>query len=203
MERKITGICKIYNGKLSVNGAVIFEGSDSFDEFVQQIVANFEVKHPRFGKMDRLSKLGYTCTEILLQTLENFKNYLPYEVSLIFANASSSLDTDFRFQTSIASIASPALFVYTLPNIVLAEICIKNGFKGENLFLVSDMPEAGLYYNHVTQLFDRKKTRACLAGWVEILSDSYRCTVFCVEEEESKGVNQNEFNISTIHKLFQ
>ena len=203
MENCVTGYCQLKNGKLILNGKSIFEADIPVDEFLQQIVAKFEVKHPRFGKMDRLSKLGYTCAEILLQSLGNFKQYQPYEVSLVFANTSSSLDTDFRFQKTLESIASPALFVYTLPNLVLAEICIKNGFKGENLFLVSDVPEAKLFIDPIYQLFAQNSTKACLAGWVEILGESYNCTLITIEIPKYKSENQIEFNITNINKLFE
>ena len=203
MEKLITGYCQLKNGKLILNGKSLFEADIPVDEFLQKIVAAFEVKHPRFGKMDRLSKLGYTCAEILLQSLGNFKQYQPYEVSLIFANSSSSLDTDFRFQKTLESIASPALFVYTLPNLVLAEICIKNGFKGENLFLVSDVPEANLFYEPINQMFVQNIAKACLAGWVEILGENYNCTLFAVEMPEHTTENQIEFNITNINKLFE
>jgi hypothetical protein len=202
MERLITGCCQLKNGQLSVNGLDLLETSAGIDEFLEQIVATYEVKHPRFGKMDRLAKLGYTCTEMLLGALKDFNEYQALDVSLVFANASSSLDTDYRFQKSIASMASPALFVYTLPNVVLAEICIKNGFKGSNIFLISDVPEANLYYNPITQLFVQQHTKACLAGWVEILGEEYNCTVFSVEQRDSKRNNQPEFNITNINKLF-
>lgn len=203
MEKFITGYCQLKNGKLLLNGKSLFEADIPVDEFLLKIVTEFEVKHPRFGKMDRLSKLGYACAEILLQSLGNFKQYQPYEVSLIFANSSSSLDTDFRFQKTLESIASPALFVYTLPNLVLAEICIKNGFKGENIFLVSDVPEASLFFEPVNQLFAQNSTKACLAGWVEILGESYTCTLFAVEMLENKSENQIQFNIANINKLFE
>jgi len=203
MEKLITGYCKLKNGKLILNGENLFEADIPVDELLQKIVAEFEVKHPRFGKMDRLSKLGYTCAEILLQSLSDFKQYQPYEVSLIFANASSSLDTDFRFQKTLESIASPALFVYTLPNLVLAEICIKNGFKGENLFLVSDVPEANLFFEPINQLFAQNTAKACLAGWVEIVGESYNCTLISIEMPEHKSENQIEFNITNINKLFE
>lgn len=199
----ITGYCQLKNGKLILNGKSLFEADVPVDEFLQKIVVTFEVKHPRFGKMDRLSKLGYTCAEILLQSLGGFKQYPPFDVSLVFANASSSLDTDFRFQKTIESIASPALFVYTLPNIVLAEICIKNGFKGENLFLVSDVPEANLFYEPINQMFAQNTTKACLAGWVEIIGENYNCTLFAVEIPELITENQTEFNITNINKLFE
>jgi hypothetical protein len=203
MEKRITGYCQLKNGKLFLNGKSLFEADIPVDEFLQKIVAEFEVKHPRFGKMDRLSKLGYTCAEILLKALGNFKLYQPFEVSLIFANASSSLDTDFRFQKTLESIASPALFVYTLPNLVLAEICIKNGFKGENLFLVSDVPEANLFFEIINQMFAQNTTKACLAGWVEILGENYNCTLFAVEMPKDNSENQIEFNITNINKLFE
>lgn len=203
MEKFITGSCQIKNGKLILNGKSIFEADIPVDEFLLRIVSAFEVKHPRFGKMDRLSKLGFTCAQILLQSIGGFKQYQAFDVSLVFANSSSSLDTDFRFQKTIETIASPALFVYTLPNIVLAEICIKNGFKGENLFLVSDVPEAKLFYEPVNQLFARQTAKACLAGWVEIFGENYNCTIFAVEMQEHKTENQIEFNITNINKLFE
>ena len=203
MEKLITGHCQLKNGKLFLNGKSLFEADILVDELLQKIVIEFEVKHPRFGKMDRLSKLGYTCAEILLKALGNFKLYQPFEVSLIFANASSSLDTDFRFQKTLESIASPALFVYTLPNLVLAEICIKNGFKGENLFLVSDLPDANLFFEPINQMLAQNITKACLAGWVEILGESYNCTLFAVEMPEHKSENQTEFNITNINKHFE
>ncbi|NOU45979.1 MAG: hypothetical protein HOO86_02845 [Bacteroidales bacterium] len=203
MKKFITGFCQLKNGKFFLNGKNLFEADIPIDEFLQQIVTKFEVKHPRFGKMDRLSKLGYTCADILLQSLGNFKQHQPYEVSLVFANSSSSLDTDFRFQKTLESIASPALFVYTLPNIMLAEICIKNGFKGENLFLISDVPEANLFYEPINQLFIQQTTKACLAGWVEILGESYSCTIFTVEMPEYKKEYQIEFNYTNINRLFE
>ncbi len=203
MEKFITGYCQLQNGKLILNSKNLFEADIPVDEFLNKIVAEFEVKHPRFGKLDRLSKLGYTCAEILLQSLGNFKKYQPYEVNLVFANSSSSLDTDFRFQKTIETIASPALFVYTLPNIMLAEICIKNGFKGENLFLVSDFPEGNLFYEPINQMFAQQSTKACLAGWVEIFGEIYTCTLFAIESTDNKSDHQIEFNITNINKLFE
>lgn len=201
MGEVITSYCQLKNGKLILNGENLFEADIPLDELLLQIVARFEVKHPRYGKMDRLSKLGFTCAEILLHSLGYFRQYQPYEVSLIFANSSSSLDTDYRFQESAETFASPALFVYTLPNIVLAEICIKNCFKGENLFLISDVPEAYIYFNLVTQLFSQMPTKACLAGWVEILGESYNCTLFSIEKQDHTIRNQHEFNVENINKL--
>jgi hypothetical protein len=203
MDTYITGYVHLSQGKLILNEESIFEQDVVFDELIQHIVTNFEVKHPRFGKMDRLAKLGYTCAEILLKQVEGFKKYNPFNVSLLFANASSSLDTDFRFQKTMDTLASPALFVYTLPNIVLAEISIKNGFKGEHLFLISDAPDANLFYEPVNQMFVYHKTKACLAGWVEIFGDDYNCTLFTVELLHDENEKTKKFNLTNLDTLLR
>jgi hypothetical protein len=198
----ISGYCRMRDGELVLNGETRFRAEGTTDEFIRQAAAAFQVQHPRFGKLDRLSKLGYTCCEILLQTLPHFRDYAPEEVALAFANASSSLDTDYRFQQTVSAVASPALFVYTLPNIVLAEIAIKNGFKGEQLFLVSDRPDARLLADTVAELLDQHPTRACVAGWVEILGESYHCTLFAVEQSRADDRHSMEFTINQIQQLF-
>lgn len=56
------------------------------------------------------------------------------------ANRSASLDSDRRHQAIIDAGdgcgASPAVFVYTLPNIMLGQVAIKHGLKGESTFCV-------------------------------------------------------------------
>ena len=199
----INGYCQLRSGKLILNDNIIMDSKGSFNEIIEKMVKNHGIVHPRFGKMDRLSQLGYSCTEILLQLTGKYNDYQPWEVSLLFANASSSLDTDFRFQKSVQSIASPSLFVYTLPNILLAEICIKNGFKGENSFLISDVPDADLYLAYITQLFANQQTKICIAGWAEILGEQYNCSVFVVEERNDNNNNKtkNAFNNVNVTKV--
>ena len=78
----------------------------------------------KFYKMDNLCKLGYVAAGYLLKDT----NYRPKEIGIILANASSSLDTDCKHQAIINKegdkAASPAVFVYTLPNVVLGEILL-------------------------------------------------------------------------------
>src|SRR5690606_41290579 len=85
--------------------------------------------------MDALSKLAFMASEMVLRDEEN-KN-----TALVFANRSSSLDTDMKYQESISSaenyFPSPAVFVYTLPNICLGEISIRHQLQTENAFLVT------------------------------------------------------------------
>ena len=89
----------------------------------------------KFYKMDNLCKLGYVAAGYLLKDT----NYRPEEIGIILANASASLDTDCRHQAIINKegdkAASPAVFVYTLPNVVLGEICIRHKNSGRKYIL--------------------------------------------------------------------
>lgn len=84
--------------------------------------------------MDDLCKLGYVAAEYLLEG----KTFAPLEMGMLLANAASSLHTDIRHQQLIDregdQAASPAVFVYTLPNVVSGEICIRHKIQGENTF---------------------------------------------------------------------
>ena len=79
---------------------------------------------------------------------------------------------------SVNDIASPSLFVYTLPNIVTGEICIRNNFKGEDAFFVSESFDPGFIENYVNNLLDNNILQTCICGWVELLGNEYKAALF-------------------------
>src|ERR1700744_1137470 len=82
-----------------------------------------QCNYPKFFKMDMLCKWALVATEYLFSG--NGDIYAGINKDLIAVclfTAHGSMDVDKRYLDSIA-IASPALFVYTLPNIMLGEIC--------------------------------------------------------------------------------
>ena len=90
--------------------------------------------------MDSLSKLAFLAGDILLNeelSIEEENN-----IALVFSNKASSLDTDRKHQESIQNqenyYPSPAVFVYTLPNICIGEISIKHKLYSENSFFIFD-----------------------------------------------------------------
>ena len=98
---------------------------------------------------------------------------------MLIANSGSSSSTDVFFRRTISGknscFPSPALFVYTLPNVVIGEICIRNNFKGENAFFIfrdfDRGPEAPAFIaNYVNDLLDSGKIKACIAGWNDYFS---------------------------------
>jgi hypothetical protein len=130
-NKYITGSCTISNGVVRKNEQIVFEKPDAdLPDFLLSVYQAFKFSYPKFYKMDNLSKLGWLASEILLQDALLKENYKPEEIGLILANTNSSLDNDLKYQNTISDIPSPSVFVYTLPNIVIGEICIRNNFKG-------------------------------------------------------------------------
>ena len=133
----INQYCHIQKRSLIRQGKIIFtSASGTLDDFLEDAFKYLSLSYPKFYKMDRLSKLGFLASEMLLKDTLLFPRYSSDQVALVLSNASSSLDTDIRFDESMKTIPSPALFVYTLPNIVAGEICIRQGITGENAFFV-------------------------------------------------------------------
>jgi len=150
--------------------------------------------------MDNLSKLGWLASEILLKNSFQKENYRPEDIGLILSNANSSLDTDQKYMASVKDIPSPLLFVYTLPNIVTGEICIRNNFKGEDAFFVFDSFNADFIENYVSSLLDNNILQACICGWVELLGDEYKAALFLVEKlKDNEAVS---FTKEHMNKIF-
>lgn len=130
--------CSVYDGKILKDGAAILESKDSFALFIREAFKKLDSPNMKFYKMDDLSKLGYVTASYLL-----LDQILPSEdTALVLWNHSSSLDTDIRHNETIIGKeptgASPSVFVYTLPNIVMGEIAIRFGIKGENTFFIQE-----------------------------------------------------------------
>lgn len=136
--------------------------------------------------MDNISKLGWLASEILLKDSFKKDNFRPEDIGLILSNTNSSLDTDQKYMQSVSDIPRSSLFVYTLPNIVTGEICIRNNFKGENAFFVFDSFNAGFIENYVCSLLDNNVLQACICGWIELLGNDYKAVLFLVEKLKSK-----------------
>jgi len=160
---------KIKNGRISNSKNEIFDSAEkNLDVFLKSVYDFLELKYPKFHKMDGLSKLGILGTEILFREHEISK-----DTALILSNNSSSLETDRQFQESVSSFASPALFVYTLPNIVLGEISIKFKLQSENAFFVSDSFNAELLKNYSESLLTSGKSSEVLCGWLDLENGEY------------------------------
>jgi len=159
---------RIEKGSVHVNGTLKFSHEESeFRVFARSLYKYHAMDYAKFYKMSPLSKLGFLASEILLMGMDT-KQVAPENISLIIANASSSLHTDRIYQDTQESKPSPAIFVYTLPNIVIGEICIRNGFKGEGFFFIQESFDKEFIFEYADELLMERQTTLCVAGWVEI-----------------------------------
>lgn len=186
----ITGSVIIAQHKVYKDGELVWEYDPQaeINIFLRAAYDQFSGQYPKFHKMDSLSKLGWLAAEILVKD-SDIATCNPEEVGLLLSNRSSSLDTDLRYFETVKEFASPALFVYTLPNIVMGEISIRHGFKGENTFFVSESFDAGLMSNYATQLLATTSLKRCLVGWVEVMEQQYEVTMFLISDK-AEGVAQ-------------
>jgi hypothetical protein len=198
----ISGSSVISNNIVYKNGRSLFEQKQiSLSEFLIAAYHHFGMGYPKFYKMDAISKLGLLATEILLKDGFKIENYEAEEVGIVLSNANSSLDTDLKYFETTKEMASPALFVYTLPNIVIGEIAIKYKLKGENAFFVCEKFEAAFMQRYVSSLFNNNILQACICGWIEVLGEEYKTALFLVEK--NKQNNSQDFTIENINKIYE
>lgn len=128
------------------------------------------VAYPKFFKMDTLSRLGFVAVEILLSAHPSLRESMdPEHTALILANRSASLANDCDYEATISDPAnyfpSPALFVYTLPNIVTGELAIRHGLFGETAFFILEK-ETDLQ-PIIDATFRCSDITSAIVGWLE------------------------------------
>jgi hypothetical protein len=187
-KNHITANCSINKGAVIKNGVKVFQNTNTdLAAFFVSVYQHFKLNYPKYYKMDNLSKLGWLASEILLKDDFKQNDYRPEEMGIVLANANSSLDDDIKYFDSTKDIASPSLFVYTLPNIVIGEICIRNNFKGEHAFFIQDTFDAAFIVQQVNYLLDKNMLQACICGWVDVLEQEYKAVLFLVQKEKKEG----------------
>jgi len=170
---KIISQCKILPGKVLKDDKLLFEYEDndlSISDFLSMVYEWIGIDYRKFFKMDILSKLGFLASELLLQ---DFERELPKkDMGIILFNRSSSLETDLRYQKTISDsdnfFPSPSEFVYTLPNIVIGEIAIRNKIYGETAFYITPDFKPDMLLNAVEAAMYQGNMKNVLVGWVEV-----------------------------------
>ncbi|PWK20726.1 3-oxoacyl-ACP synthase [Xanthomarina spongicola] len=198
----ITSYCHIKNNHISLNGSVIFsEVHTSFSEFIKAAYKDQNTKYSKFFKMDNLSKLAFLAADVLLKN-QNLDLEKDNNIALVFSNKASSLDTDVIHQKAIQHkdnyFPSPAVFVYTLPNICLGEISIKYKLYTENSFFIFERFNAEHLFTYTNSLLATHKAESVLCGWVELEEENYEAFLYLVSKKEG----DKEFNKQNIITLY-
>ena len=150
---------------------------EDFPAFIRRLYNDSGCDYPKFFKMDDMSKLGFMAAESLLDGIE----FSEEEAAVILENRRASLNDDLKHQhiidTEGDANASPAVFVYTLPNVASGEISIRHHIKGENTFFISDSYNRQRMISYARALFARTGVKYCVIGWLDLLKENY-CAIF-------------------------
>ena len=130
--------------------------------------------------MDNLCKAGTLAAELLLRDLDFDRETVKPDWAVVLMNSASSLDDDRHYQTTIQDAdnyyPSPAVFVYTLANIVTGEIAIRHKIGGESSFYVVPSFSTELMEKTVTQCFAANpELTHIICGWTDY--DDGKCDV--------------------------
>ncbi|RFC54914.1 3-oxoacyl-ACP synthase [Brumimicrobium aurantiacum] len=196
MKNNIIHYCNIKDGSVSVNGKSLYVNTveKDFLSFIKTVYKQFDLAYPKFYKMDPLCKLSIVAASILL---ENTGSEIDPNMALVLSNKSSCIDIDRKHQETISqeadSYASPANFVYTLPNIALGEISIKYKLQSENSFFIFEYFNPKFLIDYTNSLIDLGKSNRVLSGWVEVNENNYNAFLFIVEK--SDGIELTQKNL--------
>ncbi len=140
---QISRYCRIQNNKVFLDNRSVFDFDKKtrFSAFIRACYKDIGCDYPRFYKMDNLCKLGYITAEYLLGKDLITDRYEKEKIGIMILNSNASLYSDSKFYQGITSkdnyFPEPAVFVYTLPNIVIGEISI----RFEMSKIVDNLPE--------------------------------------------------------------
>ncbi|MFO7938953.1 MAG: hypothetical protein R6U66_04305 [Bacteroidales bacterium] len=202
----ITHWLTIQSQHIKRDGKIIFQSDEkTYANFIKETYRHFKIGYPKFFKMDKLAKLGFLSAELLVRDLE-----LPYaaeKIGVILQNGHTTLDTDTKHWESIADkenyFPSPAVFVYTLPNVMIGEICIRQGWKGENTCYQLPRFDARQLEQTVSALFAEEKIDCCLAGWVDQHAEEYSVYLVLVEKNKDISKDNSSFITQNLEQLFK
>jgi len=204
MKIKITDYCRIfpYRELITRNRLLrcVPKPAD-INHVLSDLYSWFKVDYRKFFKMDILSKAGFLAAELLLKDFD--REQPKEEMGIILFNHSSSLETDETYQQTINDkdnyFPSPAVFVYTLPNIVTGEIAIRHKIHGETAFYITSQFQPTLIEEIGRNAFAGSGLKYLLTGWIEVSNDEIDvCMMLC----ETDGKRKMAFHARNIEKIY-
>lgn len=159
--------------------------------------------YPKFFKMDLLCKLGFIATELLVK--DEPDRFTPREDrAVLLFSRSGPLCDDRNYQNTIGGedyFPSPALFVYTLANIVTGEIAIRNKYEGDTTAYGMEDFDAAQFVAAVRDAFEDRITASTVCGWAECVdAGHFEALLFLVAEDAPGGW---DFSEETVYQIKQ
>ncbi len=189
MKLIITHSAEWKENQLCSDGETILQedpGTD-FSTAIRSAYQQVGKGYRKFYKMDDLSRSAFILSEVLMDKAALPERYPKDRIGVVLANSAASLDTDRIHQRSVEDpereAPSPAVFVYTLPNISIGEMCIRHGITGENAFFIFEGFDPDPLTSYIEDLIGSGKCDACISGWIEKDGEDQHAFLYTVEKE--------------------
>jgi len=127
-------------------------------------------KTSRYGRFDQYTRLGCAAAGLALHDA-GLAGAGQRRIGFILAGQYGSFVTDLAFYETAAGngqFASPNLFSYTLPNIMIGECALQFGLTGPTYCLDSDRGRGISALNEGAWLLAEGEADAVLVGWLEV-----------------------------------
>ena len=159
-------------GGLSVDGeAIPLESCGT--ALVTEIYKKFISDNSRFFKMDLYSRLAYVGTTLLAK--DSLEGSDPEDRALFIFTQHGSVLADRKHLSTFSDpdsfFPSPAVFINTLPNVVLGEIAVRNTIKGETTLVMLPGRDDETMLQVIEATVSATKPSVLLCGWVDCASE--------------------------------
>ena len=199
LATSITSYILLRNNQISVDGKIVFESKAlQAVDFLNAAYEHFQINYPKFFKMDNLCKTGFLIAEVLLRGKNLSEKFQAEENGIVLSTSNGCLDTDIRYEASTHHAASPSLFVYTLPNILIGEISIRHQFKGESACFVFDIFKPVFQAQYVNRLLQEEKIKICVSGWADFLNEKAEAFFYLAEKTNQNLLPHSSENLQNI-----
>lgn len=156
--------------------------------FITEIFKKYMADDSRYFKMDQFSRLAYVGAGLVAG--DELKDISPEDTAVFIFTKTGSVLADRKHLSTFSDkeefYPSPAVFINTLPNIVLGEIAIKNNVKGETTLVMLPEEDEAVIDRVIRATLDATRPKAMIYGWVDCADD----TTFKADLKLLKQVSQ-------------
>ena len=163
---------KITPDGLSVDDkAVPLETSGA--SLITEIYKKYIADGSRFFKMDLYSRLAYVGTSLLAK--DSLEGHDPEDRALFVFTQNGSVLADRKHLSTFSNpeefYPSPAVFINTLPNVVLGEIAVKNSIKGETTLVLLPARDEAAMDRIMDATVTATRPAVVIYGWVDCAAE--------------------------------
>lgn len=132
---------------------------------------------PKFYKMDSFSRLVYVAATLVLE--KHIEKYDPTRVAMVIFTLNGSVLADRKHLSTFSNpdefYPSPAVFINTLPNVVLGEIATRNNIKGETTIVILPEHNEEMMKTIIESTLSQTNPQALICGWVDCEAEDKYC----------------------------